>query len=96
MYTYRVHISHVSSADCTIYIRDIETHSFYSLISSGKNSIFAQSAPAIGNNCNLAFIVSTRYPSLLGRQRQYDGADKLPGTSTHDQRWQLNPRPFDL
>ena len=37
---------------------------------------------------------STRHPSLLGRQRQYGMS--LPDTSTHDQQWESNPRPFDL
>ena len=38
---------------------------------------------------------STRYPSLLGGRRQYR-MRSLPKTSTHDQQWELNPRPSDL
>ena len=37
---------------------------------------------------------STRYPLLLGAQRQY-GMRSLPDTSTHDQQWESNPRPSD-
>ena len=37
----------------------------------------------------------TRYPLRLGRPRQC-GIRSLPDTSTHDQHWELNPRPSDL
>ena len=38
---------------------------------------------------------ATRYPSLLGRQRQY-GMRSLPNTSTQGQQWESNPRYFEL
>ena len=38
---------------------------------------------------------STRYPSLLGEQRQY-GMRSLPETSTHGQQWEWNLRTSDL
>ena len=44
---------------------------------------------------NFPIFRSTRYPSLLGEQRQY-GMRSLPNTSTHDQQWESNPRPSDL
>ena len=37
----------------------------------------------------------TRYPLRLGGLRQC-GIQSLPDTSTHDQHWELNPRPSDL
>ena len=45
----------VGSADCTIYTPGIGTHSFYSLLISGKNSAFAHFAAAIANHYNSAF-----------------------------------------
>ena len=56
----------------------------------GEFSAFLQLIPLT----NVQFR-STRYPSLLGGQRQY-GMRSLPDTSTHDQQWKLNPRPSDL
>ena len=50
---------------------------FYSLISSGDKSAFAHFAAALANHYNH----STRYPSLLGGQRQHMRG--LPNTSTH-------------
>ena len=44
---------------------------------------------------NFPIFHSTRYPSLLDGQRQY-GMRSLPDTSTHNQQWELNPRPSDL
>ena len=44
---------------------------------------------------NFPIFHSTRYPSLLGGQRQY-GMRSLLDTSTHDQQWKLNPKPSDL
>ena len=42
-----------------------------------------------------SFLHSTRYPSLLCKQRQCE-VRSLPSTSTHDKRCESNPRPFDL
>ena len=44
---------------------------------------------------NFPIFRSTRYPSLLGGQRQY-GMRSLHDTSTHDQQWESNPRLSDL
>ena len=47
--------------------------------------------PAANVRHSFATVRSTRYP--LGGQRQY-GMRSLPDTSTHDQQWESNPRPF--
>ena len=56
----------VSAADCTIYTV------LYSLISCGENSAFAHFATAIAIHCNVSFPCSSRYPLLLGGNRQYE------------------------
>ena len=68
---------------------------FNRLISSGENATFAHSAAAIVNHYNFSFLCSTRYPTLLGKQRQYQ-MRSLPDTCTHDQQWESNPRHLDL
>ena len=66
--------------------------SLIGFISSGENSAhFLQLMPFT------IFLIfrSTRYPLLLGGQRQY-GMRNLPDTSIYDQQWESNPRPSDL
>ena len=76
----------MSSADFTIYTLGIGT---LSLIRShllwGEFSEY--SAANIIQNFFFLIFCSTRYPSLLGGQRQC-GMTSLPDTSTHDQQWQ--------
>ena len=43
---------------------------------------------------DLTLGLCTRHPLQLGELRQC-GMQSLPGTSTHDQHWESNPRPFD-
>ena len=63
----------------------------YGLISSGENSAhFLQLLPFI-----IFHFLSTRYPSLLGGQMQYE-MRSLPYTSTHDKQLESNPRNSDL
>ena len=85
----------MSSGDLTIYNLVLENVLlvFYSLISSGEDSLFVHFAAATANHYNFGFLHSTRYPSLLGRQRKY-GMRSLPNTSTHDQQWEWNPQTF--
>ena len=48
------------------------------------------------SKCHSQFtIFPTRYPLLLGGQRQYR-MRSLPNTSTHDQQWESNPIPSGL
>ena len=69
-----------SCADFANYIPGIGTLS-YIPISSGENSAFAHFAAATANHY-VQLSRSTRYPSLLGEQRQRD-MKALHDTSTH-------------
>ena len=82
----------MSSADCTIYNPGIGTYSF--IVSSPLGRMHCISAVR-ANHYNFNFFRSTRYPSLLGRQKQH-GMRSMPDMSTHDQQWVSNPRSFDL
>ena len=67
----------MSSANFAIHTPSIRTLS-YGFISSGENSAhFLQIMPS-----QFSIFPSTRYPSLLGRQRQHDMRG-LPDTSLH-------------
>ena len=70
----------LSSADFTIDTNGIGTLSLlYGLISSGENPAhFLLLMPF-----TILYFYSTRYPSLLGGQRQYE-IRSLPSISTHD------------
>ena len=74
---------------CNWVIRSVlELSLIWSHLLWGKFSAFS-GANAIHN---FSTFCSTKYPSLLGGQSQC-GMRSLPDTSTHDQQWELNPRP---
>ena len=80
------------SADCTVYIPDIGTHSF--IVSpplERMQCIFCIYSQWL----QLSLWRSTKCPSLLGGERQH-GMSNLPDTSTYDHQWDLNPRPFNI
>ena len=79
----------VSSAGFTPLV--LELSLIRSHLLGGEFSAFS-AANAIHNS---PIFRSTRYPLLLGGQRQY-GMRSLPDTSAHDQQWESNPRPSDV
>ena len=80
-----------NSADCTIYI--IRTHPFTAHLLLNELRVFALFC-SCSQSLQFIFVCSTTYPSLPGQQRQRV-MKMLPNTSTIEQWWQLNPRPFD-
>ena len=76
----------------TVQLQTEQTVHFSGLISPKVTSLhFLQLVPI----AIVQYFTSTIYRSPIGDQVQF-GKRSLPGTSTHEQLWELKPRSFDV